>query len=404
MPASIRLASGREKPVLAGHPWIFSGALGSSTPLNDPHASDWVNVCDHRGQPVATALHSPGSTIRLRVVGLGEPLFEAEPTQDDERALWTERLTRALLRRRREGISTAPGAAFRALNSEGDGTPGLIVDVFGDAAVIQLSTAPMARRRDLLLDVIRSVLQPRFILQADPERMAQLEGFEPRRAWLDPAPTAPIAFAEGDVPFALSPELLQKTGHYLDVREHRRWVAARAAGCSVFDGYCFSGGFALHAARAGAASVWAVDSSEPALELARANLALAAPHADVTFTCADVRDQLRSCYDRKRRFDIVLLDPPKFAPRKQDRENALKAYTALIGEGLRVLADGALFGISSCSHYITEDDLIRALAFACARTGRLLDIVHTAGQPADHPWPAAMPEGRYLSFVFARAR
>lgn len=404
MPRLVRLAPGREKPVLAGHPWIFSGALAGEPQGDAPPDSDWVLVCDHRGHPLGDALLSPASAIRLRMIGAGESLFQGHPSPDDERALWTQRLDDALARRRREGIDTAPGSAFRALNSEGDGVPGVIVDVFGPALVLQLSTAPMARRRDLWIDVLRSRLNPRYILQADPDRLARLEGFEPARGWLDEAPAEPITFLEGDVPFALAPEQLQKTGHYLDVREHHRWVAQRAAGASVFDGYCFTGGFALHAARAGAASVLAVDSSEPAIQQARLNQTLAAPDADITWACGDVRDLLRSSYDRGRRFDIVILDPPKLAPKKQDREGALKLYTALIGEGLRVLSPGGLFGISSCSHHVTEDDLVRATAFACARTGRLLDVVHTAGQPADHPWPVAMSEGRYLAFVFARAR
>jgi len=408
----LTLAQGRSRPIDAGHPWIFAGALDSRSAKLKLDPGAWVEVCADGGASLGVGLYSPNSTIRVRMVEREVPeeaLNDLGVTYDEAAlAFWRSRIEAARDRRLRDGASDAPDAAWRVVNSEGDGLPGLVVDRFGEVVTVQVSTLPMELRRPVLLAAITEALKPRYILLADPERAAEQEGFEPCRGWHGPSPGGPVVFREGVVRFALTDEVTQKTGHFLDVGSHRAWVAARCAGLRVFDGYCFTGGFGLHAAVAGAASVLAVDSSAPAIAQAQANLALQEDgeslKARATFVADDVRNQLRSSFDRGRVFDVVILDPPKFAPRKQDVPAALKSYTSLLIEALRVVAPGGLLGISSCSHHIGEPELVRALSIACGRVSRPVDVVHVAGQTSDHPYPVAMTEGRYLSFVFARTR
>jgi 23S rRNA (cytosine1962-C5)-methyltransferase len=297
-----------------------------------------------------------------------------------------------------------PTEARRLVNAEGDGLPGLTIDLFGAVAVVQISTLPMAHRRSVLMQAIQDVFRPDTVLMADPERAGELEGFEAQRGWWGPEPSSPTSFVDGGLNYLLDFRALQKTGHYLDVREHRKWVADRVAARSIFDGYCFTGGFSLAAAAAGATRALGVDSSESAIELATQNARVMGLSDRVEFVRSDVFDKLRSCADLKQTFNFVVLDPPKFAPRARDRNKATEAYGALAREGLRVLAPGGILGLSSCSHHVGEDDLVRAIAAASARRGRSLDVVHVGSHDGDHPYPAAMSEGRYLTFVFCQER
>lgn len=405
------LTQGRSRPIEAGHPWVFAGALDGRSSKASVAPGAWVEVCGEGGASLGLGLYSPQSTIRVRMVGRG---LEA-PAHDmgesfDAAALsfWQGRIEAARDRRLRDGASEAADAAWRVVNSEGDGLPGLVIDRFGEVVAAQVTTLPMALRRPVLQAAIEGALGPRHLLWMDPERSAEQEGFEAVRGWRGEPPAGPVPFCEGAVRFAFTDEVAQKTGHFLDVREVRAWVGARASGRSVFDGYCFTGGFALHALCGGASEVLAVDSSAAAIAQARQNLALQVGAEELegraTFVADDVRNQLRSAFDKGRRFDVVVLDPPKFAPRKQDVAAALKSTTSLLVEALRVVAPGGLLGISSCSHAIGEAELVRALSIACGRLSLPMDIVHVAGHPFDHPYPAAMDEGRYLSFVFARSR
>ena len=386
-----------------GHPWIFSGAISSLQ--GDPASSDGVvRVEDEAHQPLGWGLYSPNSQIRVRMFAPpGEPFDGAL----DAPAI-AARLERAVALRRRLGyLSTEddPQACSRLVNSEGDSLPGMMLDRFGPMVVLQLTTLPMVQRRDAIVAAIRQVLGEEIAIReiGAPRRIAEIEGFTPQEGWLH-GPDGPqeVIVREGPVRFVLRPEEgSQKTGHFLDIREQRAWVGQRARGCRVLDAYSYTGGFGLHAAARGAAEVVCVDSSADAIEAARRNAAHNGFDEVVRCEQSKVDNYLRSAYDRGLRFEVVILDPPKLAPNRRAAKKALKLYEALSVQALRLLEPGGLFVLSSCSEAVGFGELERVMTATVARLGRQLQVVNVASQAADHPWPAAMSEGRYLSVLTA---
>ncbi|MBA2660950.1 MAG: class I SAM-dependent rRNA methyltransferase [Bradymonadaceae bacterium] len=396
---SITLKQNKSRPVLSGHPWIFSGAIDRVEGVSDQ--DDLVRVLDHDGSPLAFGLYSPNSQIRVRVLRCPEDfdgLFDA--------AFLAARLGEARARRTLLALPSKMTTGFRLINSEGDGLPGLIVDVFDNLVVMQLTTMPMVRRRQALVEALEMVfadVDGLAILEADaPISIARLEGFELQGGWRTPNAPEATLFKENGLVFELSTANFQKTGHFADMRIHRRWVAENAAGRRVLDAFSYTGGFGLLAAAHGAEAVVCVDSSAPALETLRHNAALNGLE-QVEAVQSKVDNYLRSAFDRGLRFDIVVLDPPKLAPSVHDVKKALKLYESNCIEALRVLSPGGLLCVGSCSKAIGLPELERVFAICTARSARPLSVVYHGTQSPDHPYPAAMVEGRYITFIAAMA-
>jgi 23S rRNA (cytosine1962-C5)-methyltransferase len=388
MSAAIVLKRGREKSLKRRHPWIFSGAI--ERVHGKPGAGETVEVRAASAAPLALAAYSPSSQIRARVWSF-DPAEEVGP--DFLRA----RLARSLALR--ESLPAARHTnALRLVHGESDGLPGLIVDRYADVLVAQFLAAGVERWRDAILDALAEHTGDEAIYERSDAEVRTLEGLAPRSGFARgnrDAKRCPIV--EYGLNFRVDVEQGQKTGFFLDQRENRQRVRSLSAGREVLDTFCYTGGFAIAAAAGGARHVLALESSAPALEVARENLAANALDASrVEFRQADVFAHLRELRDRGARFDLVVLDPPKFAPTAAQVRNAARAYKDVNLLALKLLAPGGLLATFSCSGGVTAELFQSIVAGAAVDAGVDAKILERFGAAADHPVALEFPEGDYL--------
>jgi 23S rRNA (cytosine1962-C5)-methyltransferase len=311
--ATVVLKAGHIQPVWAGHPWVYAQAVQRIE--GGAIAGDEVSVTDPRGNYIGRGFYSPGSAIPVRIL-----LRDRETAAD--LTLFRARLRKAVERRRLFGLPSSETSAVRIVNAEGDDLPGLVVDLFGDVAVVQIGTVGMKRRERVILDAINEVLSPRAILDRTSAQTARGERFTPAEGVVrgDTGVTS-LSFVERGLRYELPLALAQKTGFYLDQRPMRGRVEQLAKGRHVLDAYSYVGSFALSAARGGATEVVAVDESALALEVgaecARSNGLL----DRIRYVRADARERMNLA-GREGGFDLVLCDPPKFAPTRGARAGA----------------------------------------------------------------------------------
>jgi 23S rRNA (cytosine1962-C5)-methyltransferase len=385
----VTLRAGHVQPVWAGHPWIYRQAIASMT--GAPTIGDEVEVRDARGNRLGRGFYSPDSAIPIK-------LATRDPDQALDHAWFEQRIARAVMRRRAHHLPDESTTAFRLINSEGDGIPGLTVDCYGDIALAQLATAGIERRADLVVNALRSAAGVGTVVAlpvGGPTRAEHLA--TDLRVLCGTAPDVLVARERGfewHIPFGTG----QKTGFFADQRPNRARVEYLARGRRVLDLCCYAGGFALAAARGGASRVLAVDSSEPALELGR-DAAQRAGLDAVEWLRSDVREVLHALGERGESFDLVILDPPKLARGARDLQGALGRYAELNRLALGVLADAGMLVSCSCSGAVTLDLFLRTLARAGAEVGIGTTVVDIAGAGPDHPSPPAFAEGRYLKVV-----
>ena len=385
----VTLRRGRAKPLWFGHPWIYSEAIAQTE--GEPAPGAEVAVHDHEGRFVGRGLISPQSQIRVRLFTRKD-----EPLDD---AFFARRVASAAALRRRLGLPDAATDAFRLINSEGDGLPGLTVDVYGDALVVQFGTIGMWTRQGPLLDVLEAEIHPRTIYAAAGSSFAAIEGFAAAPQVLRGEERETVTCREHGVVQEVAPLKAQKTGLFLDQRENRARLQGLCRDTRVLDCYTYHGGFALAALKGGATQVTAVDISPRALEQAQANARLNGFAAFETVE-ADVFRYLEAAPPRA--VDVCVVDPPKFARARKDLEAALKGYRRLNSLALGVVAPGGLLVTCSCSQQVDAEAFERLLAGAAQDARRRLQILEVRSMGADHPLPPGFPEGRYLKCVFAR--
>jgi 23S rRNA (cytosine1962-C5)-methyltransferase len=384
----------RARPFYGRHPWVFAGAIAAVE--GEPADGDEVEVVSHAGSFVARGLYNSRSKIRVR-------LYCWEPGVPLDAAFFRDRLAAAVRLRDRLGLNRPVGAC-RLVFSEGDWLSGLTVDRYDRWLVLQFTALPMAQRRDLLADLLGEILQPEGIYLRTERGIGQLEGLEIHDGPLrGEPPVRPITIEENGLRFLVNLAEGQKTGYYLDQRDNRAAVAPLAAGRRVLDTFCYTGGFGLHAARAGAAAVLGVDQSEPALELARRNAQLNGLE-NVTFVRAEVFRQLEELAGRGERFGLVVLDPPKFARARHAVEEALRGYRRLQGLALRLLEPDGFLVTCCCSGLITPDMLEELLAQLAAEARRDVQLLQRRGPAPDHPVAVSCLESHYLKCLVARVR
>jgi 23S rRNA (cytosine1962-C5)-methyltransferase len=389
---SLTLKPGHVQPVWAGHPWVYEQAIlrieGGAV------AGDEVDVLDPRGNFIGRGFYSPGSAIPVRVLARDrDTAIDAE--------LFMSRIERAAHRRRSFGLPSHETNALRIVNAEGDDLPGLIVDLFADVAVVQVGTIGMKRRETMLLDAIERVLKPRAILDRTSAGVARGENFQLGEGVVrGETDLSALSFSERGLSYELPLTLAQKTGFYLDQRPMRGRVEQLARGRRVLDAYSYVGAFALAAARGGATEVVAVDESALALEVgaecARRNGLL----DRIRYVRSDARERM-TLAGREGGFDLVLCDPPKFAPSKSSKLGALGAYQKLCAAACRATKPGGLLLVSSCSAAVGLDALTRALAIGARDVNVRATVLERFFQGLDHPVPAPFPEGLYLKSVLA---
>jgi 23S rRNA (cytosine1962-C5)-methyltransferase len=315
-------------------------------------------------------------------------------------AFVARRVDEALGLRKRLALPSEETTAYRLVNSEGDGLPGCVVDVYGDVCAVQFTALGMKRMEEAVYAALAQALSPRAIVEVAAGGFAQIEGFaSATRPVHGELGDGKVICRENGVALEVEPLGGQKTGMFLDQRENRRRVAGLARGARVLDVYTYAGGFALAALRGGAASATCVDSSARALERARGN----AERNGLAGLEAVESDAFRFLETaRPRGWDLVIVDPPKFARAKKDLEAALKGYQRLNALAMNACADGALLATCSCSQLVAPELFERVIAGAARDAGRRVQVLEVASQGPDHPVPPAFPEGRYLKFVLCR--
>jgi len=382
------LKKGRERSLRRRHPWLFSGAVEKVS--GKPGTGDTVELKDASGKALGRASYSPKSQIRARV-------WTFDPDEEVDAAFFRRRLERALALR--EALPARRHTnALRLVHGESDGLPGLIVDRYADVLVAQFLAAGVERWRDPILDALSELTAAEAIFERSDAEVRKLEALPARVGFVRGnrnASRCPIV--EYGLNFRVDVEQGQKTGFFLDQRENRQRVRELAAGRGVLDGFSYTGGFSIAALAGGASRVTAIESSAPALEVARENLAANPFDASrVQFVQGDVFAQLRTLRDRAAQFQMVILDPPKFAPSAAQVKNAARAYKDINLLALKLLAPGGLLATFSCSGGVSAELFQSIVAGAALDAGADAKIVERFGAAADHPVALEFPEGEYL--------
>ena len=385
------LRRGKEESLLRRHPWIFSGAIDYIRAEEEAEIAEGalVDVYTRSGEFIARGHYQIGS-IAVRVLS-----FEQEPIDD---AWWRRKIAVAYdVRRTLSLTDDERTTCYRLVHGEGDGLPGLVVDVYGTTAVVQCHSVGMYRARQQVAAALREVYGDR--LTAIYDKSSQTVPYNARLNAVDgylwgSSDHETQAVAENGIRFLVNWEKGQKTGFFLDQRENRELVRRYAAGRTVLNTFCYTGGFSVYALAGGAREVCSVDSSERAVELAAENVRLNfgddAPHTSVA---ADTVEYLKHIDDR---YDLIILDPPAFAKHHKVLGNAMQGYKRLNARALSQIKSGGILFTFSCSQAVSKE-LFRTTVFsAAAIAGRKVRILHQLTQPADHPIDIYHPEGEYL--------
>jgi 23S rRNA (cytosine1962-C5)-methyltransferase len=384
--SSLLLRTGREKSLKRRHPWIFSGAVEKAS----AKPGETVEVLDATRKFLARAAYSPKSQIRARV-------WTFDQAEEVDAVFFRNRMQKALALR--EALPAAKHAnALRLIHGESDGLPGLVVDRYADVLVAQFLAAGVERWRDPILDLLMELTGCAAIYERSDAEVRKLENLALRVGFARGnrnASRCPII--EYGLNFRVDVEQGQKTGFFLDQRENRQRVRALAAGREVLDGFCYTGGFSIAALAGGAKRVTAIESSAAALEVAKENLAANPLDASkVDFLQADVFAHLRQLRDRNAKFDLIVLDPPKFAPTAAQVKKAARAYKDINLWALKLLAPGGLLATFSCSGGVSAELFQSIVAGAALDAGADAKIIERFTAAADHPIALEFPEGEYL--------
>ena len=371
-----------------GHLWVFSNEL--ATLPRDIASGETVKLFTHDKKFLGTGFYNPHSLISIRLISRKDE----EPDKDFFLKKFREALTL------REKIYTSYETnAYRLVHGESDGLPGLIVDRFNKAIVLQAFSAGMDVHLPLICDALQELLNPAIIIVRNESPLRELEGLTLYKDVVrgDRSEAKQTIF-DADISYEVDLLEGQKTGFFLDQRENRRVVRKFAAGAEVLDVFTNDGGFALNALYGGARSAILVDASKEALQRADRNAQLN-KFAEYSLVAADAFDTLDQMVESKESFDLVVLDPPSFTKSRKNLPGALKAYKRLNKLGLQLTKSGGFLATASCSHHVSEEDFLQSVHQAALSAGCELRLIHKNSQPFDHPVLLAMPETGYLKFA-----
>jgi 23S rRNA (cytosine1962-C5)-methyltransferase len=383
---AIRLRPGKERSLQRHHPWVFEGSIASGRA--DP--GETVRVESSDGQFLAWGAYSPSSMIRVRAWSFDE-------AERIDRAFFERRIARALALRTRLPVQSD---GVRLVHGEADGLPGLVVDRYADVLSVQFLSAGSERWKDVIADALMAATGARGLYERSDVGVRGLEGLAPRTGWLRGEGATEVTIREHGWQLTLDVASGHKTGFYLDQRDNRARFAelVRHFGVQrVLNCYCYTGGFTVAALAGGAAHVTSVDSSAPALDRVRAHVALNGFDA-ARSECldADVNQFLRQSLEAGRRFDAIVLDPPKFAPTAAHAERAARAYKDINRLALKLLAPGGLLLTFSCSGGVGPELFHKIVAGAALDAGVDGAILQRLEGACDHPTTMVFPEGEYL--------
>lgn len=382
---NIYLRPGKEASLLRFHPWVFSGAVARMD--QGIEEGDIVRVVDASGRFVAVGHYQIGS-IAVRVLSF----------QDAEigHTYWTERLANAFRLRRSLGLMTATNNTYRLVHGEGDGLPGLIIDMYGPTAVMQAHSVGMHLCRRQIVEALCEIMGEslKAVYYKSETTLPFKANLSDEAGYLWGGQVNDVAMEYG-LQFHIDWLKGQKTGFFVDQRENRRLLERYSAGRTVLNMFCYTGGFSVYAMRGGAKEVHSVDSSARAIEVTDRNVKLNFPQAANHYSYAE--DAFKFLQNMENdRYDLIVLDPPAFAKHKEALRNALKGYTRLNAKAFERIRSGGILFTFSCSQAVNKEQFRLAVFTAAAQSGRFVRILHQLHQPADHPINIYHPEGEYL--------
>ena len=392
--ASVILKSGREKALRRRHPWIFSGAIAAVE--GSPKSGETVEILAQERTRLARGAYSPRSQITVRV-------WTFNPDEEITPAFFRERLKRAIAYRRTL-TESKDLTAVRLVHSESDGLPGLIVDRYGNFLVCQFMAAGSEYWKQEIVAQIKDLIPCAGIYERSDLDVREKEGL-PRSTGVlaGDAPPDLIEIQEGECRFLVDILHGHKTGFYLDQRDNRALAAEYARGREVLNGFAYTGGFGVCALKGGAARVTNVESSSDALTLAMRNVELNGLNAaQVENVAGDVFQVLRQYRDSRREFDLIVLDPPKFAESLSQIERAGRGYKDINLLAFKLLRSGGVLFTFSCSGLLAPELFQKIVAGAALDAGREAQIIQRLAQAPDHPTLLSFPEGSYLKGLVCR--
>ena len=386
----LRLAKNEEKRLRAGHLWIFSNEVDSGqTPIKGFQRGELALVEDAKGQALGVAYVNPDTLICAR-------LLSRDPRARINEKFFQHRVETALALRQR--LFGQP--YYRLIHGESDGLPGLVVDRFGDVLSVQTNTVGMENLQQAIVAALEKCLSPRAIVLKNTSSLRQLEGLEEYTKLASGALSGPVEIEENGVRFRIDVMGGQKTGWFFDHRSNRAVAANLAQGQTVLDLFSYAGGWGIQAAAAGAETVDCVDGSEAAIALARENAQLNGVADKVSYERGDAFEFLKLAREERRKYGLIILDPPALIKRKKDVKAGLEAYRRLNQGALQLLAPGGILVSASCSHHLHREVLHDILRAAARHADRHLVFIAQGGQGPDHPIHPAIPETDYLKAFF----
>lgn len=383
--ATVILAKGKEYSVNRYHPWIFSGAI--KTIESNPVDGDWVKVLDSKNNVLGYGHYQKGS-ITVRMLS-----FEK---QSPDEFFWRKKIVSAFDLRNRIGLPNESTNAFRLVHGEGDGLPGLIIDLYDGVAIIQAHSAGMHKDRLAIAEALREILNDSLkavYYKSHGTLPGHIRG-QGDAGYLFGMSAVPHVILEHGNKFLVDWEGGQKTGFFLDQRENRKLLSKYSNGKVVLNTFCYTGGFSVYALQGGALRVHSVDASEKAVELTKKNIELNGFDPFVNYSyAADTFEFLR---DKSDVYDLIVLDPPAFAKHREARHQAVKGYQRLNAEAMRVVKSGGIIFTFSCSQVVDKKLFYDTVVSSAIQSGRNVKVIEHLSQPADHPVSIFHPEGEYL--------
>jgi 23S rRNA (cytosine1962-C5)-methyltransferase len=388
------LKKGKEKAVLHKHPWVFSGAIEHVK--GKPENGEIVRLVDAKGAFMAYGFYNDQSRVALR-------LLEWDETCEVDEQWFRDKIAVAVASRS-DLLKDGSTNTCRLIFSESDYLPGLIVDKYAGYLAVQILTSGMEKMMPVILNELQKLLNPEGVFDKSDASSRQHEGLGTQNIVLaGKHPPENVEVKENNIIYHINIAGGQKSGFYCDQRDNRKIVAAHAEGKKVLDCFSYTGGFTLNSLKNGAASLTCVDSSVLAIDTLEQNISLNKfDDSDITSIVSDVNKQLRKFKEENEQFDLIILDPPKYAPSRSSLDKASRAYKDLNRLAMLLLTPGGLLATFSCSGAMDMETFKQVLAWAAMDAGKQVQFIYQFCQPEDHPIRASFPEGEYLKGLLCR--